>query len=139
MKLSCLFGFMFTLVLPSVSQSVDDLNKKEMKELILKISQSNDSLEKANLDLSNQLNAAFQQKSEFASKNSILTAENKQLLEQVDALTKSQNNLIATISSNQETIQKLRDSLNDFYIVRDLSNGQFSSEEMEFITKSLKV
>lgn len=139
MKLSCLIGFVFTLVPPSMAQSIDDLNKKEMKELILKISQSNDSLEKANLDLSNQLNAALQQKSEFVAKNSILTAENKQLLEQVDALTKSQENLSATISLNQETIQKLRDSLNDFYIVRDLSNGQFSSEEIEFITKRLRV
>ena len=138
MKLSCLIVFIFMLLLSSLAQSIDDLNKKEMKELILKFSESNDSLEKANLDLSIQLNGALLKKSEFELKNARLAEENKLLLEQIEALTKSQEIFTRTIKSNQTTISQLQDSINKLSLVRDLSNGQFSTEEMDFITKSLR-
>jgi len=137
-KLSCLFLLILTLALPSLAQSIDDLNKKEMKELIVKISQSNDSLEKANLDLSIQLTGARQKKSEFELKNTSLAEENKTLEEEVETLNKSQENLKSTMNSNQLIINQLRDSINKLSVVRDLSNGQFSTEEMDFITKSLR-
>jgi hypothetical protein len=138
MKFISLFIFQFALVLPSMAQSIEDLSKKEMKELLLKFSQSNDSLKKANLELSNQLNSALQKKGESELKNENLAKENNLLLEQVEALTKSQEISTRALKSNQATINQLQDSINKLYLVRDLSNGQFSAEEMAFITKSLR-
>lgn len=138
-KSSFLFGFILTFAFSSLAQTVDDLNKKEMKELILKISLSNDSLKKVNIDLNNQFKDLLETSIESESKNKRLAEDNQRLTEQVDAFKKTQENLNNTVKSNQKTIKQLQDSLNDFFVKRDLSNGQFSTEEIEYITKSLRV